>query len=1097
MVLGGAAQLTSGNQDPVGKGYLRLTTEDNGQLGYCFNDIDYFPTDYGLEVSFEYYSWGLDGSAADGIVFFLMDASVTQATFKPGAAGGGLGYAQNCKTPGISKGYMAIGLDEYGNFTGSEQGCRTTGSPDREPHTIAIRGPGSSKAGSDYPLLKFGKFDRLVNETRNDTTASGPGYRRVYLKLEPREAGGFLVTVEVQVAKKVFTVINKAVFESKPFPRLKFGLAASTGAASNYHEVRNLRVDVHTPAAPPPVARDTSGGNVCTAKEAIVDIHDLFQSNLSGGALNPRSIDLDPSTEAIETSMVNDAGRWVVNTATGELTFTPDEHYNGVAAIQYRAKDSYGVHWSNIATVTYNVVWAKSVAGVDIFQCENPDFTMAANPPRYGNAEWHLLSWGASATIADAAAPTTTVTGVAAGSSVRMRWTVTNGVCADSSEVTLYNDHAARAIAGEDQRQCNNSTFSMRAEAPAAGRGRWKLVSGKATIVDAAAPTTTVTGVAAGSSVRLRWIVTGRVCADSSEVRLYNDQPVESEAGEDQRQCNNSTFSMQAEAPVVGRGRWELVSGKATIVDPAAPTTTVTGVAAGSSVRLRWMVTNGGCAATSEVGLYNDQLVVSKAGEDQRQCNNGTFSMQAEIPVAGRGRWELVSGKATIVDPAAPTTIVKDVAEGNSVRLRWTVRNGACAASSEVVLSNNSAISALRVATADASCLENKDGEIRVSPVGGTPAYMYSIDSWTSAQAIPDFRGLGAGAYRVAARDMNGCEKDTTVIIHAPPGLNITASSVPVRCFGDKTGEIHAVASGGTPPYAYSINNWSGAQESPDFKGLGSGAYILAVRDRNGCQQQRAVNVEQPPELQGKLETVRNACAPGMTGAIHVSAAGGVGTYEYSIAGNGMTNNNGMFNQLPEGTYHITIADGNHCTVGLGPIVVHASPPLELYLERKEDIRCKDVDKGMAIMGVKGGSPPYQFRINGGAPQASGVFKELDEGEYTVAVTDANSCSFALSFNIAAISNECELFMPNAFSPNGDGRNDVFRPVNYGKITNYSLKIFNRWGTLLFQSSDPRTGWDGMYKGQPQPVAAYTWILEYMDKRSVWIRRSGACILAR
>ncbi len=70
-----------------------------------------------------------------------------------------------------------------------------------------------------------------------------------------------------------------------------------------------------------------------------------------------------------------------------------------------------------------------------------------------------------------------------------------------------------------------------------------------------------------------------------------------------------------------------------------------------------------------------------------------------------------------------------------------------------------------------------------------------------------------------------------------------------------------------------------------------------------------------------------------------------------------------------------------------------------------------------------------------------------------------------------------ELLIPNAFSPNNDGQNDVFKICN---ITNEKLidfKVFNRWGTILFRTTDPKQGWDGFSKGQLQPVGVYGYVI--------------------
>lgn len=73
--------------------------------------------------------------------------------------------------------------------------------------------------------------------------------------------------------------------------------------------------------------------------------------------------------------------------------------------------------------------------------------------------------------------------------------------------------------------------------------------------------------------------------------------------------------------------------------------------------------------------------------------------------------------------------------------------------------------------------------------------------------------------------------------------------------------------------------------------------------------------------------------------------------------------------------------------------------------------------------------------------------------------------------------NHRELLVPNAFSPNGDGHNDIFKIANFTSEKLIDFKIFNRWGTILYRSSDPKEGWDGNYKGQPQGVGVYGYVI--------------------
>jgi hypothetical protein len=323
----------------------------------------------------------------------------------------------------------------------------------------------------------------------------------------------------------------------------------------------------------------------------------------------------------------------------------------------------------------------------DLTQCNTSDFTMTQSAPTVGTGLWTLVS--GSATITTPALPITTVTGVVAGTTAVVRWTVTNGTCSAFDDVTLQNDVQPVVSDQPNQTQCNNSTFTMTQSAPLVGAGLWTLVSGSATITTPASPVTTVMGVLAGTSVVVRWTVTNGTCNAFDDVTLQNDVlPVVSDQP-NQNQCNTSTFTMTQSAPAVGTGLWTLVSGTATITTPASPTTTVTGVVAGTTAVVRWTVTNGTCSPFDEVTLQNDVQPAVSDQPNQTQCDISTFTMTQGAPAVGTGLWTLQSGTATITTPSSPVTTVTGVVAGTTVVVRWTVTNGTCSAFDEVTLQND------------------------------------------------------------------------------------------------------------------------------------------------------------------------------------------------------------------------------------------------------------------------------------------------------------------------------------------------------------------------------------------------------------------------
>ena len=117
-VIGGSAFLTaSTGLDPIGDTPLRITDIGNNEAGYAYLNAPFSITQ-GAVIQFDYVTWG--GSGADGYSVYLFDASASP--FNVGASGGSLGYAQKTAIPGLSMGYVGVGIDEYGNYSNPTEG---------------------------------------------------------------------------------------------------------------------------------------------------------------------------------------------------------------------------------------------------------------------------------------------------------------------------------------------------------------------------------------------------------------------------------------------------------------------------------------------------------------------------------------------------------------------------------------------------------------------------------------------------------------------------------------------------------------------------------------------------------------------------------------------------------------------------------------------------------------------------------------------------------------------------------------------------------------------------------------------------------------
>jgi hypothetical protein len=358
-VLGGNATL--------GTGYLQLTTNGADQRGFAILK-NQFSSQKGFSISFEFSIYGGTGvSKADGISVFLVDAEGTnpdpdpaQSEFKIGAYGGSLGYGQKTRAagagediPGATKGYLGIGIDEYGNYATPFEGL-IGGATSRVPQAVTLRGPAdpNNPLGGYEFLTTSGSLPFTLDVATRRAEPGSPDYRKAYIYVLPAN-GGYNVTVRIQHGTDITTTTsNYAV--SKPPANLRIGFAGSTGNFNNYHEIRYLTV-LDNPVAVDDVAQ--------TRYDKAVDIPVLNNDQGIGAAIDPTTVDLDPNTAGIQTNfLVDDKGTFAVNDK-GVVTFTPLGTFSGVVSIPYVVSDT-DLRLSNPATISVTVTGADVATSV-------------------------------------------------------------------------------------------------------------------------------------------------------------------------------------------------------------------------------------------------------------------------------------------------------------------------------------------------------------------------------------------------------------------------------------------------------------------------------------------------------------------------------------------------------------------------------------------------------------------------------------------------------------------------------------------------------------------------------------------------------------
>ena len=118
-------------------------------------------------------------------------------------------------------------------------------------------------------------------------------------------------------------------------------------------------------------------------------------------------------------------------------------------------------------------------------------------------------------------------------------------------------------------------------------------------------------------------------------------------------------------------------------------------------------------------------------------------------------------------------------------------------------------------------------------------------------------------------------------------------------------------------------------------------------------------------------------------------------------------------------------------------------------------------------------------------------------GKYVLQVKDDNGCYGTDTINVYSKNCETGVYFPTAFTPNGDLVNDVFRSQFRGTLITYKLQIFNRWGGLVFTTTDPHKGWDGTAKGENIGSNVFVWSCRYQLQGSSEVEDHGVITLIR
>jgi len=372
---------------------------------------------------------------------------------------------------------------------------------------------------------------------------------------------------------------------------------------------------------------------------------------------------------------------------------------------------------------------------------------------------------------------------------------------------------------------------------------------------------------------------------------------------------------------------------------------------------------------------------------------------------------------------------------------------------------------ALSLGVTQVLCFGESTGAATVTATGGTAPYQYAKDN-NAFQPGATLNGMAAGTHVIHLKDANGCLKDTTITI-TQPATAVAFGPINIAhptCEGFADGTVSLSASGGIAPYQFALN--SGAYgTSTVFSGLTEGNYILRVKDQNNCVRDTMVTLTGFPHIiLDSVTFTEPSCFGSSDGGFSIMASGGTPPFSYQLDNTGAFSQFNTFNGKASRQYLIRVKDANQCIKDT-TVMLH-QPELLVLDTTTVGNDCNGVDDGGLIEIIAtGGTAPYEYFWLHDANLQTAKITGLVNGRYYVKVTDAHACADSAAIDIL-YNNCCTPFIPNAFTPNGDGHNDAYKVEYKGDMELKEMHIYNRYGNRVFSSANVNKTWDGTYNGQ-------------------------------
>ncbi len=373
-------------------------------------------------------------------------------------------------------------------------------------------------------------------------------------------------------------------------------------------------------------------------------------------------------------------------------------------------------------------------------------------------------------------------------------------------------------------------------------------------------------------------------------------------------------------------------------------------------------------------------------------------------------------------------------------------------------------------------CFGECNGVASVIASSGQTPYSYQ---WNIGNDSTSFHNLCAGTYNVTVSDFNNCLRNVFITIEQP--LDLQIDSIFQRnplCHSSCNGILKIFPTGGSPPYQFF---WNGISGQNTAENLCAGLYEISIVDSNGCVVDTVINLTQPDPLQIDVLTTKVPCLEACIGSAIANVTGGTPSYFYNWS-NGQNQVSSLQN-LCKGNYMLTVSDYNNCYAIAQFTIADSS-----YFPADGIEAWSNKDTIWETQNVQLNSTELDGFTYSWLPSASlnnpnihnPIATPSRTTEYVVYVRDQYGCLLTDTVRITVLEVICDepfVYVPNAFTPNGDGNNDVLF-VRSDIVVEVIFAVYDRWGEKIFETTQLDKGWDGTYKGRKSDPGVFVYYLD-------------------